>query len=604
MRSFFVLYLLSAVRLMGATVATDGSLSDVQSKHDTGISAGDTLTIPAGGFNWTGTLTWTQACTIQGAGTNLTFITNSQTAFVRCVDLYMYAGGAGAVGLPALTYRFTGVTWVTNASIIDHLYGVFVIQGRGTNDNARFRLDHMHFDQLQRGGYLVYGGFGVIDHCRWTLRAAGQLVGIGFARNNLWGNYNNTYGDAAWASDMDWSSDRFVFFEDNVVTNLYPTSEITGFDGLSGGRIVIRHSDLHAVSAEWHGLEDTRDRSMQMCLIYSNVFRGKNVRASPIYGRGGNCLVYSNQFPGWSASSTLNLLNNRGDGALGAPFAGSSGKNVWDTNSTSSPFDTCTATSAGSYTVTDNTKVWTLNQWVGYHIKRTSGKAIPSGGITRSGSTVTVNTSAAHGFSNGDIVSIWGANEYVYDGNIFGGITVVDSDTFTFSDVNANLPTGTGSSIKCAVGAPYAQIDSNTTGGAITYSSGLYGAAYDLQLTTGDTYEINFTIASMDQPGRGGGPYLNGDFLPTFTPVGTMQTNFVCSEWQNDLNGGDIDFSNGRTGGSYASIVNGRNYTNDTVYTFTPYTYPHPLVSGQESPASPTPVISATGLRGINLKAK
>ena len=63
--------------------------------------------------------------------------------------------------------------------------------------------------------------------------------------------------------------------------------------------------------------------------------------------------------------------------------------------------------------------------------------------LTRSSSTATANTAAAHGFSTGDWVYIFGADQPQYNGRV--QITVVDSDTFTYGvDSGAATPaTGT-----------------------------------------------------------------------------------------------------------------------------------------------------------------
>jgi hypothetical protein len=59
----------------------------------------------------------------------------------------------------------------------------------------------------------------------------------------------------------------------------------------------------------------------------------------------------------------------------------------------------------------------------------TEGVTISS--MTAAGTTVTVNTSSAHGRSNGDTISVWGCTPTAY--NVNGKtITVVDADTFTY----------------------------------------------------------------------------------------------------------------------------------------------------------------------------
>jgi hypothetical protein len=74
--AFLSLSVSAALSCAGAAVLnSDGTQTDVQAKVN-GSKAGDTVTIPAGTFTWTGNLRLTKAVTLQGAGSSKTTINN------------------------------------------------------------------------------------------------------------------------------------------------------------------------------------------------------------------------------------------------------------------------------------------------------------------------------------------------------------------------------------------------------------------------------------------------------------------------------------------------------------------------------------------------
>jgi hypothetical protein len=110
--------------------------------------------------------------------------------------------------------------------------------------------------------------------------------------------------------------------------------------------------------------------------------------------------------------------------------------------------------------------------------------------------------------------------------------------------------------------------------------------------TNGDSYQIWRVIESLDQAGVGGengeGALLNATDPPT--PVAYPNVDEPIHEWGNDPSGVS-------PGLSY--IRPGEHFTNVAKVGFTPYTYPHPLVSsgGGAPPADQGPSVK-TVLRG------
>jgi hypothetical protein len=67
---------------------------------------------------------------------------------------------------------------------------------------------------------------------------------------------------------------------------------------------------------------------------------------------------------------------------------------------------------------------------------------------------------------------------------------------------------------------------------------------------------------------------------------GVNQTSYPIYEWDNTLNGGNVDFTVRGSGYETTHIVSDRDYFNDTEMPgYTPYTYPHPLRNESETPS-------------------
>jgi hypothetical protein len=128
-------------------------------------------------------------------------------------------------------------------------------------------------------------------------------------------------------------------------------------------------------------------------------------------------------------------------------------------------------------------------------------------------------------------------------------------------------------------------IDSNTSNtlNVYWYSDSGGGAVW----TAGDQYEIHKVLIALDQPGRGAGGFINVNH-----PAWPRQTSEPCYSW-NDRHVPTNTSVNLHVGiGS--SILIGRDfYNNRPMPGYTPYTYPHPLVTAQPTPP-PTPPPSTT----------
>jgi len=533
---------------------------------------GDTLTIPVGTASWTSVLAVGKAITIQGAGIGQTIIQDDTSTNDVLLDVTLVADQ---------TTRITGIEFEPGARATLALFGAINVVGANT-DNRRIRIDHCKFDTLYRSAETINTVLGVFDH-NTVIRRVTNGGGMGAIKGSTWDGA--THGDGAMTAADDFGTDKFYFVEDCDFSS-DTGAAYTLIDAQAGGRYVFRYNTVNNGSIESHGLEAAGERSGRAFEVYNNTFTGNNTRSTVGYYRGGVGLWHDNTISGFTTSCVVSLINNRSIEHLAFPFNGSDGRNVWDVNSGSNPFDTGTVTTGGAKTFTDTSKSWTPDdKWIGYTLRKTS--AVPITSLTRSSTTITVTTTSPHGFSTGDEVSIFGANEWGFN-YIYSNITVTGANTWT-----STVPTSTGvpasgtGTMYCTKGVNFGEIV-DSTANTVTVASGIF-TANNMVLAAGETYEINKVTHSMDQPGRMGGTLLTGAY-PALPGGWNNQTTSPWYEWNNLREGGaDVDFSSLAAAGlTYAVVTAGTHYINDTVKPgYTPYTYPHPLVSGAADTTAP-----------------
>lgn len=548
----------------------------------TASSDGDTVVIPAGTSTWTTGLTLTKAITLQGAGIGLTIIRDG-IASGYLINTTLVSNQVT---------RITGIEFNDNGAAADWR---FRFSGTSTDDR-RIRVDNCKFDSLSGPVFLFYTTLGVIDHNIIIGKSSGVPAFMGHSINSSWGFGVDVgaWGDGSFTNALGFGTEKFLFFEDNAITNLYAASALTMLDGHSGTRYVVRNNIIHKGSFEIHGPEASRTRGGAVFEIYTNTMASDGSRSSPIYMRGGVGRIHGNTFVGWTTSAAFSLLDNRLITALFAPFGGADGRNPWDLNNSGNPFVTGTATGGGESSLTDSSKSWTTSEHVGRTVRKTGGTTSKSvSSLTRSGDTCTV-TATGHGFSTGWLVTIYGANQYAFNG--IKTITVTDANTFTFP-MNALTPAET-----TATGTMFATHFQNfgyiiaNTATTLTLAGTLYGSTYNPVIASGDTYEIVKVDQSMDQIGTFGGTSLNGVNVPSVWS--NTQTVNPWYEWNNTREGGaNVNFSVSFSGGSYHTIVSGTHFFNDTAAPgYVAYPYPHPLVSGEPPlPPSDGSTLTVTG---------
>lgn len=578
------------------TAATWG---DIQNCHDqAGFQQGDTILLTTGSKTGNSSVTLSKSCILQGAGVGNTVVTSTVSTGTKLIVVTLVANRTTRI----TGIEFNGTTVNTEA----------LIQVSGcSNDDRRIRIDNCKFDQLRQTCFEMITALGVVDHNTLIGPVAGQQVYIAQVKGLAWGAGGcggNTNGDEAWSEADNFGTDKFTFFENNTHTSLYTGSHLTLIDCHSGGRYVARYNSFEKGNLECHGQEAGRLRSTRAVEAYNNTFVGlNNGVAGNLVGffRGGVQVIHDNAVWGYATGENLALLDDKTCDALGRPFFGGDGRNIWDVNHASNPFVTGSRTSSGTLTVTDNTKSWTTDEWRGYTVRKTSGKSVSS--LTRSGSTYTVSCTG-HGFSTNDRVTIFGASQIGYDG--LWAITVTDANTFTFTNEMTPASPATGT-ILATLGNSFSVILANNTTGQLTFAASLFSGVIpniDLNFGAGDTFEINKVITTLDAVGRSQGSAISGA-TPTLPAGWNDQVTTGSYEWNNVtctsnppvvgcVGGNNIDFGPSSSRG--LNFVLNTDYFNDTAKPgYTTFTYPHPLTG--ESPAPPA--APATG-RALLLVAR
>jgi hypothetical protein len=350
--------------------AASPSLADVRRAIASAVH-GDTVILPAGTASWTSCLTITKSITIQGQTT-----TNSDTGMasdqtILIDNLVRVGGGQGYFHCSTSTagqlLRITGITFSGQGGIQTIMpNGAIRFSG---NPNVPVRIDHCHLTHLNHSPMItVYDGLnGVSDH----------NVFDDFVNQNFSHSIDGAgYGDAAWAERANYGSGNFFFMEDNYIwLSSYGGGAGGAVDSFHGGKYVFRHNHVFNSVTLGHstGSSNPRGRGVRAMEIYNNDFHYSNTGG--LDGTtSGSLIAHDNTFDGTLVTG-WHLQVYRAFCSYGAPFYGADGTNVWDVNDPQL-YDSGTVTSATPSTITDSTKHWSPNQWVGYSLKRTSDNAV------------------------------------------------------------------------------------------------------------------------------------------------------------------------------------------------------------------------------------
>ena len=552
---------------------SDGSSINVQYIHDFQATDGDTITLPAGTFDWTTGVSFSKGITLRGATTitgagGPNAVANDVTIVKDDVPRSSQIVGVTVSG--SRVFRLTGITFAASVTQVNgSTDGAFHFTSPDLT--ARFRVDNCHFASLHQAKLIRNSKvYGVADHNLFEVNGNTQPFNNEGA---IAGSGEN--GNAAWADYSWYGTDKFLFIEDNTLVR-QNTMANSLVDSFYGGRWVARHNYMTNMIPSGHGTESGAGRGQRANEFYDNTVN-MTVPWSGGGQRSGSGLWHDNNFIGLDSQngSVCNLSNFRETPARGVQpsyyFYVADGTCPWDQNDTegngtyveghppylfaSGSATSGTTISGSTGTFTDSTKNWTTNQWAGYSIKNTN----PNSACYLLGSYIISNTS--------------NTITYYY---------------YVPSDVNAHLI-----------------------------------------FNVGDTYELHRVLVMIDQNGRGRtldaiyDRIINGTPYPTnprcTCPLWPRSQLEPCYSWNNvytptshvlgfgqgfpgqPTTKAGIDYFN--LGGSfppdttpsavsstYTAAINGVAYTGT-------YVYPHPLQGGNQTPTpspSPCPTISPT----------
>jgi hypothetical protein len=516
----------------GTVTAATCSYADVSSAYNNAVS-GNTIMVPAGNCTWGSALVGTKSnITFMGAGAGSTTI----------------AITAGARGFRMQTngWRVSGFTFDCNYSETSNAGGIVTIgsaAGAPTWEYKDWRIDHNNFvncgalngDTTGRPAISVTGfSYGVIDHNTFV-DCNGECIDIsqdgvrGINRSNEFGQYLN----------------GTVFVEDNTFNATRAIVYENAIDGNSAQRFTFRHNTVnisngarygsaivstHETCVLSTGLSSTGDAGSLAYEMYDNTINLNstgNMRDLGIV-RGGRALIYNNHIIGTSMSSA------RYDVAS------------WLSNYRSFRLYGSSPTYCGSAAHPRGYSGASHEADPGYISEGLdANKTTLSSAITSSQTTIPLTS--VTGFSLNGVAN--------------GFSIKVDNEQIDYTGISGNQLTGV------TRGANHTTAAVHNSGASVNYLK--FGVALE-QVN-------NVRIWNND---------ING-------VVSTAMNNvIICAQWP----GGGLQCAGEDNGGpdytdydiqSFAQRPNNWQYQTGIAYSYTPYTYPHPLVSG----ASATPIV-------------
>lgn len=545
-----ILLILSDLSALATTWQSDGSHASVQNLHDNSASDGDTITLPAGTFDWTQPVRITKGITLQGQSN----VTGAGTANWSDDQATTVLDDTPRSGNNALiidvnvaankSVRITGITFAPGSTTQFNEAAIH-LQSRDTAPNRSMRVDHCHFASLYYGKAMWTLGwvYGVADHNVIECRSSGLSFHIW---HDTWGGpTRGQNGEGSWADFPYYGTEKFFFIEDNTIIGV--SVQTSGsIDTWKGGRYVARHNYFLNSSPNSHGTEGNPPRGARAAEVYDNTFNWTYGQSSRQL-RSGGMHYHDNKWIGLSSSDGFHTRFGifREIGAVGNDLSYwglATGTNPWDVNDPHGLYEIGAATSGSvseeQGTVTDASKNWTINQWSGYTI---------------------VNTNSAEArYNHGSYIISNTATKIIY--------------------------------------AFYPETD---RGAPLVFNGG-------------DTFAIYRVLTALDQPGRGKGDltYLDGTGHPLNSTCNcrawTHEALEPCYSWNNvhTPSGHSLGFGSG----GLPTEIAGRDYYNlgtgfgtdttpsqvSSTYTaalngvdyISPFIYPHPLVSGAPTPAA------------------
>jgi hypothetical protein len=482
---------------------------------------GDTVIVPAGTASWTSGLIITKGITLMGQTTTDVVAKTASDQTIILDDIPRVGNYTAIISIPTVvgkTTRVSGFTFRVGAVTDTSYRGVFNVTGAVsmTSNPNSFRIDHCHFDDVYHQNDDIYAA--VFGVIDHNLVDCRNSITTQFCLVSMpdWGGHSNIYGDYSFADATNFGGATFVFIEDNCLNNASGQEYNGTMDCQTGGRYVARNNHLYDCNFI-NSHGDETVRYRGTRAIESYNNDFHWLHSTNVGGiRSGCFLTHDNTHDGSVPASGPGLTTYRIFAAV-PPWGGSSGDNVWDVNATEAD---------------------------GTHVDGHPPYLFESGTATSGSGTTIVDTTKT-----------WATNQWV------------------------------GYQVRRVSDSGIAAILSNTaTALTVTYDSSHYGIVW----TAGDAYQIHKVLISMDQACRGISDLITGGAVsPVNSTSGTATWTHQALEpaysWNDIYNPGAVPvlLHVPTNFGAQSILVENRDYFNGTPMPgYTPYTYPHPLVSG------------------------
>lgn len=600
---------------------------------------GDTINIPAGSATWTSNLSISAAITLKGASCTLdgnsratactTIIKDNNTSHLGILTFNLVANKA--TRLTQIEFQDGGSQATGHVNIIG-----------STQDSRTMRIDHTVGNDYDGNLYFFQDVIGVSDHNTFTQTGASPSMPYYFY-NAAWGGYTFADGSFADANHFGSSSFFFVENNTiNFSGAVYAIADayrgaryVVRFNDIINGWV-----EMHGTDS---GGRRRGTRAVEAYNNAYTCNRPGGPCTYTIFSRSGSFMTFNNTLTGFSSGFTprSEMVYDRLFWAF-SPFDVADGTNTWDLNVGGGPFDSGTAKAgSGDLLLVDNTKSWTAHAYIGYSVKQTSGCdeppycasiiientatsltlesqftgnplhftsgdsyqiwkvdqgfdmpgralgtrlfAQPITSATSSGATATVTlpvTLASLGWITGDVIAI-AENSCLsptcteYNG-VFP-ITATGASTFTYMMTGSTA--ASAQFVGVATKAPAANDQSDDPSYAWSNSQSTTNivsvSAYPLQIRENKNfYNYGGAVQTTSSFPFSGSPSTdNGVGVGTAARKPSTCTTGVFY-WATDQGSWNSSGSGGNGLGYHCTATN--TWTQD----YTPYAYPHPLISG------------------------
>lgn len=595
----------------GQTTRNAASCSAADIQAAVNLSAdGDIVQVPACTTTWTGTSAVSvsgKGITIKGTGTpNTTPSTSgaSSSCASGTVLTDELTGGSMFVFTPTFGNSTTRLSCMKISPFIPRSgYGI-PIQALGTCTSSGcpdFRMDNMTIPSAWSGIGVsddTFMGptnvFGVADHNTvGDVAPGGNGVVLANVAHGSWKGVNH-WGDNSWASADSFGTNQAFYLENNTFNFGIGTDTDIADQNHGGGRYVCRFNTFNNVEGTGacanHG-NDTggRIRGGRQVEAYYNT--GSQASGSTAFGsRSGVGIIFGNTWT--NSTGAFGKLANLDPQRRWRPnkFSACDGSTVWDTNDGTTYYSGTIGsfTSIGSaapngigWVITDSgAPGWSANQWVQngapysiHDVTKTSGAEITATASSTNNVSVPDQT---HGYnpSNADSYQILRATVCMDQPARSGG------QLLKGGDCSGTVTEGTACPVLSATGNPGAVAESidpwyegaDTLPGTATQT---IGAATASIIANRDFYaesvnqaaQSNATTPFNGTSGSGHGTLAN---RPTTCTTGVGYFAMDQGSWNN---------FNSQKGVLYICTS-----TNTWTLSYTPFTYPHPLIAGTPAP--------------------